>query len=545
MVEFLGAILLFGVVLVFATLLLVMVRQAAVILLVIISPIAFALAILPNTKSLFTKWRKTFVGFLILFPEIGVIMGGSYLAQQIFVSIANSTSGLTATFWQLAALAITVLPLIAIPFVMKSSLNGLGKIGAAVGGFAAGRVSARSKATGAAFGRTAPAQFAKNVKTSYKNNQNRRAVRRGANFANHLTQGRQKVGGLYNKTLGQKKVFGAIGRGVGKATNGLADYTGVNSALNTLSKGGVVLDKKADAEAMESANAWASEQMQGMGRDEVFSALNTGKMADGHELSAHETRALAEQGMGKLTVHQKEAVLAKNATSQNYGLRQSLINSAKASGYQVGAGAVGDYTNMSKSGREAYNSQAIAASALKSTKVLGEGDGDVREYLESANTVGGQLGADGKTWNAGQSFTGEGNKNYADMIRNNSSDALEKASKEGGSSEAMQAKRGITAAQTPTVSPSTSNNSETNTPATQSSLIIPNTSPRNVRETIKFDDEQKIDHAPEPAKPSNPSFYGANDEHSYTQGTQEVPKDGVLNLGPDDIHFTGGKPPEK
>ena len=314
---------------------------------------------------------------------------------------------------------------------------------------AAGRVSAGKKSAKGAFGRTAPARLGKNIATSYKNNQEKRAVRRGANFANGKFLGNGlKEDGMIGKTGFGKKVNSGINavNGVGgKVMSGVqklpgTNFFGVNPALGALSRGGIVLDEKADKEAMDTANAWANDAMRNMGREEVFSALNTGKMADGHELSAHETRALAEQGLGKLSVHQKEAILAKNANSQDFGVRKSTVDAAKAAGYQIGAGAVGDYKNMSKMGPAAYNPQKIAAGALSGTKVLGEGNGDVKEYLESANSVGGSIQADG-TWKQGPDFTGEGNIIYSEMIRNNSADAIEKASKEGGTSNAMTSKR--------------------------------------------------------------------------------------------------------
>ena len=455
MVEFLFAILLFAIILVFATLIIVMVRQVAVVALIIVAPIAFALAILPNTRSLFTKWRKTFLSLLLLWPVVGVIMGASFLAQGIFNSIANSEKDrVMQTFWQISALAATVIPLVAIPSVMKGSLKSLGKLGGVVSGFAAGRVSAGKKSAKGAFGRTAPARLGKNIATSYKNNREKRAVRRSANFANGKFLGNGfKEDGMIGKTGFGKKVNSGINavNGVGgKVMSGVqklpgTNRFGVNSALSALSKGGFVLDEKADTEAMATANAWVSDAMQNMGREEVFSALIIGKMADGHELSAHETRALAKKGLGKLSVHQKEAILAKYANSQDFGVRESMVDAAKASGYQIGGGAVDIYKNMSNMGPAAYDPQKIAAGALSSTKVLGEGNGDVKEYLESANSIGGSLQPDG-TWKHGPVSTGkdnigEGNINYSEMIRNNSSEAIEKASKEGGSSKAMTAKR--------------------------------------------------------------------------------------------------------
>ena len=452
MVEFLFAILLFAIILVFATLIIVMVRQVAVVALIIVAPIAFALAILPNTRSLFTKWRKTFLSLLLLWPVVGVIMGASFLAQGIFNSIANSEKDrVMQTFWQISALAATVIPLVAIPSVMKGSLKSLGKLGGVVSGFAAGRVSAGKKSAKGAFGRTAPARLGKNIATSYKNNREKRAVRRSANFANGKFLGNGfKEDGMIGKTGFGKKVNSGINavNGVGgKVMSGVqklpgTNRFGVNSALSALSKGGFVLDEKADTEAMATANAWVSDAMQNMGPEEVFSSLIIGKMADGHELSAHETRALAKKGLGMLSVHQKEAILAKYANSQDFGVRESMVDAAKASGYQIGGGAVDIYKNMSNMGPAAYDPQKIAAGALSGTKVLGEGNGDVKEYLESANSVGGSIQADG-TWKQGPDFTGEGNTNYAEMIRNNSSEAIEKASKEGGSSKAMEAKRGI------------------------------------------------------------------------------------------------------
>lgn len=61
------------------------IRQALVILLIVISPLAFVAYLLPNTESLFTKWRKLFGLMLLLYPIISLIFGASALASKIIM----------------------------------------------------------------------------------------------------------------------------------------------------------------------------------------------------------------------------------------------------------------------------------------------------------------------------------------------------------------------------------------------------------------------------------------------------------------------------
>ena len=118
-----------------ATLATLIVRQAVIILLVAISPVAFVAWLLPNTEGLFKKWVSTFRGLLVIFPVISLLYGAGKLAGAI---LANTSESLM----QIAAIAAPILPLGATPFVLKSSLNSLGSIGAKIGGLnsaAAGR----------------------------------------------------------------------------------------------------------------------------------------------------------------------------------------------------------------------------------------------------------------------------------------------------------------------------------------------------------------------------------------------------------------------
>lgn len=109
------------------------VRQAGIILLVAISPVAFAAWLLPNTEDLFKKWMKMFRGLLLVFPIISLLYGAGKLAGAVLASNATVDPNNPDETMQLVALAATTMPLIATPFVLQNSLSSLGSIGAKIG----------------------------------------------------------------------------------------------------------------------------------------------------------------------------------------------------------------------------------------------------------------------------------------------------------------------------------------------------------------------------------------------------------------------------
>ena len=65
-------------------------RQAILILCVVISPLAFAAMLLPNAESLFKKWWSAFKACLFLYPIVGILFGASSLAASI---LSKSSDG--------------------------------------------------------------------------------------------------------------------------------------------------------------------------------------------------------------------------------------------------------------------------------------------------------------------------------------------------------------------------------------------------------------------------------------------------------------------
>lgn len=119
-------------------------RQAIIVILVMLSPLAFVAMVLPSTKELFEKWRKAFQTLLLFFPIFAVLFGGSQLAGAAIINsqfhgninapalIADATDGKNTSGGQIAVvligLAVQVIPLFITPLIMQFSQGFLGRI---------------------------------------------------------------------------------------------------------------------------------------------------------------------------------------------------------------------------------------------------------------------------------------------------------------------------------------------------------------------------------------------------------------------------------
>ncbi len=113
------------------------IRQAGVVILVALAPLAFACYALPNTKKLFDKWLKVFKALLVVYPICGLLMGGGSLASSIILKDVSSdfSEGDLGTFFLLiTGLAIRVVPIFAVPSLVKGAFAAMGNIGAKISG---------------------------------------------------------------------------------------------------------------------------------------------------------------------------------------------------------------------------------------------------------------------------------------------------------------------------------------------------------------------------------------------------------------------------
>lgn len=107
------------------------IRQALVIILIVLSPLAFVAFLLPNTEKWFNKWRELFFTMLVFFPIFSIIFGGATLAMNLLVTAASSvgkTDPLRGGILMLSGLTVQFLVLFTAPFAVKFSGNLVGGI---------------------------------------------------------------------------------------------------------------------------------------------------------------------------------------------------------------------------------------------------------------------------------------------------------------------------------------------------------------------------------------------------------------------------------
>lgn len=127
-----------GIISVIVGLLVLGLRQALVIFLVSISPIAFVLYILPNTEKHFQKWKNTFSQMLFFYPMFSMLFGVSKLASMVLITSATTPFGL------LVGAAVQVLPLLLAAGLMKlsgSALSGISNVLNSLGNNLSGRAT--------------------------------------------------------------------------------------------------------------------------------------------------------------------------------------------------------------------------------------------------------------------------------------------------------------------------------------------------------------------------------------------------------------------
>ena len=103
-------------------------RQVIIVALIIISPIAFALNVLPNTQKWFSKWWSALFVASMAYPIIGFMFGAGSIAGNIILSGVGGSGTLTAIVLAILGLAAQVMPMIMVPKLIKNSTGALAGI---------------------------------------------------------------------------------------------------------------------------------------------------------------------------------------------------------------------------------------------------------------------------------------------------------------------------------------------------------------------------------------------------------------------------------
>lgn len=105
-------------------------RNALIVLLVMVAPLAFAAWILPNTEKYFRKWWELLINLLLLFPLVMLIFSASIVAANVIASNPPSGGAGSTELNGMVALLVLALPLFAMPFMFKIAGSALSRINA-------------------------------------------------------------------------------------------------------------------------------------------------------------------------------------------------------------------------------------------------------------------------------------------------------------------------------------------------------------------------------------------------------------------------------
>lgn len=150
-------------------------REAAIVVLTVLSPLAFACYILPNTQNIFKKWYQLGWRLLMVYPIAGLLIGGGDYVSKLLLSAGAGSEGFFSAF---TAMIAGIVPIFFIPTVLKQSFALMGGLGAKIAGF------------GKSMGSRVSGNLDKSVRGGerFKNYQDRRGNRRQEREANRTVR---------------------------------------------------------------------------------------------------------------------------------------------------------------------------------------------------------------------------------------------------------------------------------------------------------------------------------------------------------------------
>ncbi len=316
-----------------------MLREGILVFLLIASPIAFALYVMPNTEKYFKQWWTQLIKTLLVYPVVTVVFGMAYVTAIIMGDFGLTPVTLSQTFSTLAMIA----PLFLIPFAFRIS----GGVMANVSGMVS---KLQSRATKPMMSRAR-----KMYGQTYQRRKSGQLFRGGtdANFRGRLNRGLQK-------TLNAPSVMGA-------------DPTKWKSRIDS------VVSNQDFIGAVENAE-----------KNPAFSAIKANDKLLNAGLNYNTEDDMISHG--GLTAQEAASVMQakRSMSAQEFGIAASMALPATGTAFANGAGEMYDTIN-----RVAGNDRALASRMLGSmrqsamqagrTDLGGGGFGDMQTALDAVH----------------------------------------------------------------------------------------------------------------------------------------------------------------
>ena len=344
------SVLLFVVITAVTTIFLLGVREAIIILCTVISPLAFAAMIMPNTEGLYKKWWNVFKASLMVFPMVGLVYGASNLAARILGASVEKNDFILKSVITLLIFA----PLPVVPKLVKSAVEIIG-----IGGLVAGAEKWMNKKRGAMTDKVG--KWRENKLTSQ--------------FGKHRREKAQ---------LRNAQIRGGTYRGKG----GIANFRNWRSAANRRlnAKSGDFGQKRKlagsaaalaeDNERMKAANAWIADN--NMSSDRLaeiatgFTRDKDGKKvaADLSGISSYQRRAAMQALAPHMTSKQASDLAEASASFGDASLQKEAANAIAESGAKKAPWLGGKQLEAIRQGT--YNEKEAMADYIKN-KASGSG----------------------------------------------------------------------------------------------------------------------------------------------------------------------------
>ncbi len=108
--------------------LILVLRQVALIMLIILAPVAIACYILPNTQRVWKLWHENFFGLLLMFPIISAIIAAGHIFAAVTMQVhpGNSASDIIA---QTLAIVAYFIPYFVLPLAARLATGVIGNLG--------------------------------------------------------------------------------------------------------------------------------------------------------------------------------------------------------------------------------------------------------------------------------------------------------------------------------------------------------------------------------------------------------------------------------
>lgn len=306
------SVLLFVVITAVTTIFLLGVREAIIILCTVISPLAFAAMIMPNTEGLYKKWWNVFKASLMVFPMVGLVYGASNLAARILGASVEENDFILKSVITLLIFA----PLPVVPKLVKSAVEIIG-----IGGLVAGAEKWMNKKRGAMTDKVG--KWRENKLTSqFGKHRREKAQLRNAQIRGGTYRGRGGFVNPRNWRSGANRRFNAMSGDFGQKRK----LAGSAAALAE------------DNERMKAANAWIADN--NMSSDRLaeiatgFTRDKDGKKvaADLSGISSYQRRA-AMQALAPHMTSKQASDLAEASTSfGDASLQKEAANAIAESG---------------------------------------------------------------------------------------------------------------------------------------------------------------------------------------------------------------------